>query len=488
MLLNVSRNFQREDTMQNKDDIYLLHEKYSSFLSGYYLLGSSDIWVPYFKKDIEVTYISEKDLNVIEEFIGKCIQQGINKKTNIASVLSLKDTFLAAIIEPLIEQGFLVTTDEDKESIYFSDEGKNLFDKKIKHINKKETFSLLFDGLNETNKIEYLEYEDRGFNRVKEIKEGILIDGRNFPIYEDIQDYQRLSKHFSTVIQTRSKYTDEAVNANNVISIKGFKYLSNKELLYRKYFLLIYANEEKEFEVLVLDSMTGSIQEEFSSVLKKRVVEGYFDDYFDLEAAFEEHEEVMNTIAEHAAQIEDSVLVLNDDIERKEVIEGNLQVIETKVSYIMNAEIRRLLLHYLKTAQTSLYIISPWMNYHIVDNAFKKNIEELLMHGVKIRIIYGITDGNVANFNERDKHSKKIADELKEIGKKYNGLLKIRNGNTHEKMLICDDKYYINGSYNFLSYDAEDKEKGQKYFRNEGSTYMESSKMALSVIEQRFDF
>lgn len=491
MLLNESRNFQREGMMNNNDNIYLLHEQYSSFLNGYYLLGSSDIWIPYFKKDIEVTYISEENLNVVEEFIGKCIQRDINKKSDIATVLSLKETFLNSVIEPLIKQNFFKIAD-DQETIYFSDEGEKLFNEKIKYMDKKGTFPLLFDGLNKTNKIEYLESKNKGFNRAGKIKHGILIDGRNFPIYEDTVDYQRLSKYFLSTLQNRRKDTDEEANTSSLINIKNFKYLPNKELLYRKYFLLIYANEEREFEVLVLDPTTGLIQEEFSSVLKKRVVKGYFDDYFDLEAALKEHEELIKTIAEQAAQIEDSALDLNDNIEGREIAGGNLQLIETEVldsiKYIMNEEIRRLFSHYLKTAQKSLYIISPWMNYHIVSPTFKKDVEKLLMNGVKIRIIYGITDGNNANFNDRDKRSKKIADELNKIGEKYDGLLKVQNGNTHEKMLICDDKYYINGSYNLLSYDAEDNVKGQKGFRNEGSTYMESPIMAQSVINQRFDF
>lgn len=63
----------------------------------------------------------------------------------------------------------------------------------------------MFDGLNEINKVEYLEYENRGFNRIKGVKEGIIIDGRRFPTYEYTKDYQRLSKQFLSIIETRKK-------------------------------------------------------------------------------------------------------------------------------------------------------------------------------------------------------------------------------------------------------------------------------------------
>lgn len=61
----------------------------------------------------------------------------------------------------------------------------------------------------------------------------------------------------------------EEFETSKVVNVKDFKYLPSKELLYRKYFMLIYANEEKEIELLVIDSMTESVQSEFNTVLKK---------------------------------------------------------------------------------------------------------------------------------------------------------------------------------------------------------------------------
>ena len=84
----------------------------------------------------------------------------------------------------------------------------------------------------------------------------------------------------------------------------------------------------------------------------------------------------------------------------------------------------------------------------------------------------------------RDNKTVEIANELREIGKNYGGLLSVdTNAETHEKLLICDEKYYINGSYNFLSYAAEDN----KFFRNEGSTYTEDKEFIKSAVK-RFNF
>ena len=136
----------------------------------------------------------------------------------------------------------------------------------------------------------------------------------------------------------------------------------------------------------------------------------------------------------------------------------------------------------LKNAQKSLYIISPWMNNYVVNDQFKNQLIELLKRNVEIRIIYGINSPH--NSDERDVRTEKIAKELREIGKKYNNLLRLKHGHTHEKLLICDEKYYMNGSYNFLSYSPD----GDGYFRNEGCTYIESEMTAKAATEERFNF
>lgn len=69
----------------------------------------------------------------------------------------------------------------------------------------------------------------------------------------------------------------------------------------------------------------------------------------------------MNELSKVTNQTEEPANTLNGDLERIESTDGNIQVQEMKIPdttrYIMNAEIRRLFLHYLETAQ-KVYILS----------------------------------------------------------------------------------------------------------------------------------
>lgn len=125
--------------------------------------------------------------------------------------------------------------------------------------------------------------------------------------------------------------------------------------------------------------------------------------------------------------------------------------------HLQNSEIRRKFIQALKDSQIELDIISPWVNAHTVNEHIRYLMENLLKKGVKIRIIYGIgSDNSLYGYDDsRSKRSDDVVNELRKQFKKYVKLFVARRDNTHEKVLICDNSYYIIGSYNFLSFDGD---------------------------------
>lgn len=109
-------------------------------------------------------------------------------------------------------------------------------------------------------------------------------------------------------------------------------------------------------------------------------------------------------------------------------------------------------------AKTELDIMSPWMNQHVVDELMIDRFRRLLERGVTIKILYGmeehcgkdksISKGTIAN------KTKKTLKELKRNLDKYPNFI-TQQGNTHGKLFICDDAFYVISSFNILSYDGE---------------------------------
>jgi hypothetical protein len=89
-------------------------------------------------------------------------------------------------------------------------------------------------------------------------------------------------------------------------------------------------------------------------------------------------------------------------------------------------------------------------------------LEAALARGVSVHIGWGISQ------DERegpDAHPRALA-RLETLAKSYSNLVLRRLGDTHAKVLICDRRYVIVGSFNWLSFRGDPK----RTFRDEQGT------------------
>ena len=64
---------------------------------------------------------------------------------------------------------------------------------------------------------------------------------------------------------------------------------------------------------------------------------------------------------------------------------------------------------------------------------------------------------------ENSRDWEKAEQSLKSLQSKYKSQFMLRDfGDTHEKILVCDDKYVVTGSYNWLSFKANPKSKKRR--------------------------
>lgn len=170
----------------------------------------------------------------------------------------------------------------------------------------------------------------------------------------------------------------------------------------------------------------------------------------------------------------DQLLIQNtlDDsmcVKDKDIIENHL----------VNEQIRNKFLETFFIAEDEIDIISPWISNNVVDKKLIELMESALKRGVKIKILYGI--GN----DDRSKKTDIMAEQLIQCFSKYDKLFTMKKTNTHYKLLICDDKFAISGSYNLLSfrgdYDYNDN-------RSEGAEYINNKETIIKRREYYFNF
>ena len=147
---------------------------------------------------------------------------------------------------------------------------------------------------------------------------------------------------------------------------------------------------------------------------------------------------------------------------KEDMDEAMRKVVEKSDNKIIkDSQIRSWFDRALNETQEELDILSPWMAPRVVNEAFYKKVERLLEKGVVVKILYGIKERSRGK--RIDQETLDVAAVMAERFSKYRNF-HIEETNSHGKMLLCDNRFYLMTSYNFLSFSGDYK---QAYTRGE---------------------
>lgn len=159
----------------------------------------------------------------------------------------------------------------------------------------------------------------------------------------------------------------------------------------------------------------------------------------------------------------------NIEINNKDAIYAELNNAEEEIPiHLKNDQIRKMFLKAFVIAEEEIDIISPWMNFGVVNDKFVELLRSSLDRGVKIRIIYGLTPDSSEYNLSRSNRSDQVAKFLRNEFSRYGELLVIKRDNIHYKLVLCDEKYKLEGGYNYLSFVGDYTNQDT---RKEGSPY-----------------
>ncbi len=106
----------------------------------------------------------------------------------------------------------------------------------------------------------------------------------------------------------------------------------------------------------------------------------------------------------------------------------------------------------IQEARSEIIIISPWLHPKAVNHEIKSRLRDAARRGVAVCIAWGYTDEPDVGEAERREVGRRLATSLRnDLDAEHQANLFITNVKTHEKVVICDDKFCIWGSFNWLS-------------------------------------
>jgi hypothetical protein len=128
-------------------------------------------------------------------------------------------------------------------------------------------------------------------------------------------------------------------------------------------------------------------------------------------------------------------------------------------------------------ARETIVIISPWLKVRVV-RPLLAAMKDALERGCEVWIGHGMPT-SAFHQDRSDEEAVRLIDALQRSGR----LIRVDNLGTHEKVLVCDDEFFVTTSYNWLSYDGKDRrEHGVVQF---GSQVSALRAQYLSVMQQK---
>ena len=475
-----------------------LAKKYAHAIPNSKLVKYYEAAIPQFSMEMILTMEKEKPLSLLQEFIMKFVAEGINEVKDIYTFLGLSSACVNTAIASLQEPG-LVTVDIYNASIKLTEKGKEALKSAKTIVPEDIEYRVFMDGL--TGEV----YMDT----LRKYQKKELRDFEMMPIPPNVETPKIQDVQYEDVKAAIAKFRKENGYAKDklegtLLSIAGMEKVYTE---YNKVSILIYMNKSDEIELRVYEK--SSRRQDYENVLLQmhnkhtRIFE------WDVKKDVDEEQEpvFMNVIPEdvkdearaytqRSAEIAKELTQLQTQLNAYQEQSTDEESIESDNAAEEIAELRKrieemeeerssanrvlstydhrpLLIRALNEVQNTVVIISPWIKRGGLNNEILRLIEKAVRDGKRVIIGYGIS--------EEEDSDKYTIDRLKDIAsKKYKGKLELKAlNNTHEKVLLMDNKFLVITSFNWLSFKGDPK----RGFRQETGIYTESKESIKAMKE-----
>ncbi|MBE9253871.1 hypothetical protein IQ217_08440 [Synechocystis salina LEGE 00031] len=416
---------------------------------------------PYYILSLDLTYLRDRNLELLEEFTMKCIDKGLNNIEEISNFLGLGSHITEKIVSGLISgDQNLITRNENQLTL--TQEGLDALQKQTVLALNSDTRTFYLDALNGklTDYFNFNNFDDKKYPN-SSIKKNIK-KPRKGNIQDLIKHYEEIEKSLQ---DTNSSNHVELVQVNSIEKV----YIQWHEIL-----LVLYKTNPNDQEIEYETFSRGNIQKGYRETIQelkaegKNVLSSIFDNEGESGILNESFSEIIENIQDEdikqIEQINVKITSLNENKadsssktltqklnEDQRKLQQELQTIKdkTRISEVIHTcEIREYLFTALQQAQKRLMIVSPWIKGKVVDNNFLFSLEQTLKRKVVVYIIYGIKGSDNQN-------SRWAIKQLENLMANHKNLNFSKTQNSHRKQLICDDIFAIVTSFNFLSFRAD---------------------------------
>lgn len=486
-------------------NIYKIAKKQASSLPGYELINMFEAAFPVYRLNIVASAIAEQQIPVVEEYILRLVSSGVTNIDNIKGILGLSDTIVKDYIVNLLRQE-LVSHELKTDAIELdiTPNGLQALERLILSKPVEITLPLVFDA-----STSLLSYYKPSLGLIK----SNYIKGVNIEIVRPYLPKPQVEEIDLSAV--RSLFKSMRKNNPELVTVNGeildLLAIDKVWVEYKKMNMLVfYSQEEQDIMVRVFERTERVM--DYEKVIMRMERDGLYvlptnrkDEISESELPSKIKLDVqdLKRRTDNIEKVKEKIKILTKRIPLESIHEQELDVTEESALRITEQELseannkleelcnenrilstyehRPILERALSEAKERIILISPWITGAAMDSDLISKIDKALQRKVSVHIGYGIGQ-------ECDEKEIFALEKLKKLQKKhYGALLKIyRLGNTHEKVLVCDERFAVITSFNWMSFKGSPdrgfrKETGFLFFTKE------QIKELITDIDSRFE-
>lgn len=437
--------------------------RYHADRPGYDLLDYAEVALPVFKVSLRVLLLQHTPLTPMFEFVLKSIRLGIDTKDEIAACLGIPAEMVDETLRGLhgSEEIDIVRGSEGPERFALTRRGEATTVDLERVRPEQQTIRIFFDSLTrepiDASAVSLLsgrEAQDLGMKEIPALPNSKIEIG-------DID------------IVAASRILSRERSGEGRRDLLAIKEIGSKRRLHMPALAMVFQESGGGDIELLFASETRMLDEHnrrfalAEGPKKTRLLAEFSKPEFTAQDSFSRKLQALSRAI--APQLGSN---------RKRTLRAKAPAAEGTISSLTVHEHPPLLWDAIATAIDRVLIICPWITDQVVDRPALASIEKLLKKGVRLYIGYGIDD-------DEGKKRKKIPDGLLKFAAEYENFQLRDFGDTHEKVLIKDDEFVAEGSYNWLSYrgDPDRKLRRERSLKVTDPAYVEKE---FALFEARF--
>jgi DNA-binding MarR family transcriptional regulator len=474
---------------------------------GCRFIGYQSVGIAVFSMNVRVLVLEQRPVPPMAEFLLRFMLEDIGELQTLAALLGLDQSIVRNCLIDLRRDELIDVADGDADNIrcVLTERGREAAQSLRQNVMQELTLpNVIYHGLLHQS-VSVGEEPRRQYLRPKEAKDQGLVLVRAIPNRTPHPSELEIDRLDQVVKRSFRRRPDDPVQ--DIVAVKSI--LKSVNTLYEPAVMLEYETNDVKRERQVAFAVEGRIRDEYEKAfatlrgpelladilsvreqpLKDRVRKvvpgnllgklGRLDDVEDLAAqlvASRQRLEDVRTELQDAERpdtrqvLSERIAGLEQEVERLER-ERNSR----KVKYLWTPEIRQKLWEALRTAQERLLILSGFVSSDVVNAEFLDALRNAVKRGVKVWIGFGFDKATVRGRETRESQTWRDAENgLVGLSREFPAQCKVKDvGRSHEKRLICDNRFTFGGSFNLLSFSGDNRGRGLQ--RHEGADLIEDA-------------